>query len=146
MMIINAETTMMLLLPHLTPKQAIPLTASCKGLYSQRKVCDTMSAETYTRLWAKEYAKLFVSVEYSIFNIGRLLVCEYPEKDLLNSTVSIFEVAKKYAGSTSKTTNGDLLQDFHHEINFFKMGSKVVPIFTWYNINNGAKAHHQHLS
>jgi hypothetical protein len=129
MLIIDSETLMMLLLLQLTPKEAAPLLGSCKKLHSSCKGFETMSASEYARKWAKEYAKLYVSVKHSVVSIGRLLVCEYPRENLLKTTISIVdEGVHVWEEDFVRITYTCV-----HTIKFFKQGSvdKAVAIFSW---------------
>ena len=78
---------MMLLLPRLTPKEAAPLTASCKDLYVQKDACKHLDAVQYAKYWHSEYDKIFMSSQGSMENVGRCLAQNYTFENL--SRISI---------------------------------------------------------
>lgn len=86
---LDAQTTMMMFLPHLTPKEAAPFHSACKALYKHKNAAEHLSAHDYANYWYASYEKIYASTQYSMESIGRLLVVHYPASGLLRTTVTI---------------------------------------------------------
>jgi hypothetical protein len=82
----DVQTTMMMILPHLSPKEAATLHATCKQMLAHKGVTQTLSPMDYAKNWFDQNEKLhtFQPVEC----IGKLLAVHYPSTSLLNTKIT----------------------------------------------------------
>jgi hypothetical protein len=84
---LDAQTTIMLLLPHLTPKEAVSLTAACKSLFSARVGAKPLCVCEYARKCHAEYEKFLVDPQDTMERIGRQLCANYQQDVLMKTTI-----------------------------------------------------------
>ena len=78
----DTQTTMMMIFPFLSPKEAALLQATCKKTHSHKGVAKTLSAADYARNWFNENHNL-----QAMECIGKLLVVNYPLTSLLKTKI-----------------------------------------------------------
>ena len=88
---LDANTTLMLILPHLTPKEAKPFTMSCKVLHEANKNCKSifLDPQKFASNVIRDYKTLLASCEYINGQIGRLMLDNYPPQLLLPITINV---------------------------------------------------------
>jgi hypothetical protein len=114
MMDLDAHSTMTLLLPHLTPKEAAPLAGSCKLFWGQRHASKHLNSRECANIWFAEYEKFIFETEFVVRRIGKLLALHYRVDELLNTTIS----------------HEPMTKDQVWKIGFFEQKKKPVPVFS----------------
>jgi hypothetical protein len=104
-----------MLLLRLTPKEAAPLTASCKALYAQKDDDKHIDAEQYARYWHSEYNKIFMSIIGSMESVGKCLTQNYPFEKLSNITIvmSNFQWLVAEDGNSAQTYINEIKINFY---------------------------------
>jgi len=83
----DVQTTMMMILPHLSPKEAATLQATCKQMLAHKGVTQTLSPMDYAKNWFDQNEKLHHTFQ-SVECIGKLLAVHYPSTSLLNTKIT----------------------------------------------------------
>jgi hypothetical protein len=138
-MLVKTPDIVSLLLLRLTPKEAAPLTASCKALHAQKKDVASKCFDVieYAMHWRSEYDKMFVSRKYSMESIAKCLISNYPYEKL--SKISL--VMSNYQWLVA--TNGNSAETYISEIkiSFFEQKNsprKAKAIYCYsYTLFNG---------
>ena len=135
--LIDADTAMMLFLPHLTPKEAAPLIASCKLFWRSSRAVNTLDAKTFAARWIHHYDQIFASPEYASEAVGKLMVKHYTRAVLLDLTIVASQHQYRIAQDDSSSLN--VLCKCERRINFYqtKNSKAIAPVcsFLWYGEN-----------
>ena len=108
-----------LLLLRLTPKEAAPLTASCKALYAQKDNDKHLDAVEYARYWHSEYDKTLMGGRGSMESVGKCLAQHYPFEKL--SKISL--VMNSYQWMVADDGNSAETYIVEIKISFFEQTS-----------------------
>ena len=153
--LLDANTTLMLILPHLTPKESLPLLMSCKSFHSSnvgQNAKNFMDPQKYASRVLSDYKAIIVSTEYVVSQVGRLLIDNYPPHMLLSVTIStgnhqefisMRQQWPNYANNNNNSADSDddneeavidILCDCECRINFFQSKRKpnrISPVFNY---------------
>ena len=152
--VLDANTTLMLLLPHLTPKESLPLLMSCKSFHDSnigKNPKNFMDPQIYASRVISDYKAIIVSSEYVIAQVGRLMIDNYPPHMLLSVTINTgnhqeFITMRQQLQNNNNNDEGGggdddvmeenvikILCDCECRINFFKSKGKPNQISPVYN-------------
>ena len=158
--VLDANTTLMLLLPHLTPKESLPLLMSCKSFHDSnigKNPKNFMDPQIYASRVISDYKAIIVSSEYIIAQVGRLLIDNYPPRMLFSVTINtgnhqeFITMRQQWQNNNNNNNNNDddgggggdddvmeenvieILCDCECRINFFKSKGKPNQISPVYN-------------
>ena len=84
---LDAHITMMMLLPLLSPKEAVNLQAACKTTLAHKNVSKTMSPVDFALNWFIKSEKALVPS----VRIGQILALNYPATSLLHVKITVNE-------------------------------------------------------
>ena len=154
--VLDANTTLMLLLPHLTPKESLPLLMSCKSFHDSnvgKNPKNFVDPQIYASRVISDYKAIIVSSEYVIAQVGRLLIDNYPPSMLLSVTINtgnhqeFITMRQQFQNNNNDDDDGggggvggvmgenviEILCDCECRINFFKSKGKPNQISPVYN-------------
>jgi hypothetical protein len=116
---LDAHITMMMLLPLLSPKEAVNLQAACKTTLAHKNVSKTMSPVDFALNWFIKSEKALVPS----VRIGQLLACNYPATSLLDVKITVNELNVETYIDEIKITfiskNNIIVANYQHNSVFF---------------------------